>query len=673
MICKDYYFSGEDGFHARPVSEFVDISKRFQSQINIVFEGETYDGKSPLSMMCSCIEDKSRFELIISGEDEIQAYHAIQEKMILGDGQYFVEAVEEQKLCEETNLYVCVNDTITGVSLSGGIAIGKTIVYQKSHPEMEKLAENPDVETEKLFGGINALLDKLHHMEQQTADQNAAGILKAHKEIISDQSFIDSIQEKIAAEGFSSIYSIYLVAEEVRKRFEDLKNERMRERAADIKDVSQQLINQIRGDAAILEIKEPGSIIVAEELLPSDTINLDTSKVVGFITEKGGRNCHSAIIARSLGIPAISNVEDAVARISDGIPVILDGDEGCCYLQPDDIQKAVYEKRLTQMKKEKDEDCSYISLATHTIDGREIELAANIFQMSEVKHAISMGAEGIGLFRTEFLYMDRDIPPSCEEQFHCYRDILEEAGDLPVTIRTLDAGGDKPAPCLPMPKEENPFLGLRAIRYCLKHEDVFRAQIRALLMASAYGNLRIMFPMITMVEELLRTLDILRQEKEKLETEGIKIGKYQVGIMIETPSAAVMSGELAGFVDFFSIGSNDLNQYVMAADRGLGDLSEFHSNYHPAVLRLIRHVVLCAEQNGIWVGVCGESGGDPLLIPFYLGMGIRELSMSPHQIASARRIANHFSFEKKSNQVEPVLESSTTQELLDKLKAFGNN
>lgn len=669
MIEKKFCFSGEEGFHARPVSEFVEVAKRFESRIEIEFDGEVYEGKSPLSIMCGCIEDGCIFTLRIDGPDEENAYEAIYQRMALSPDRYFVETEEEKKppASEEERL---VGDPEAAVSLSGGIAIGKTMVYRRGEREYEKKAQDINAETDKLFAAIEAVLQKLCRMEQEASDQNAAGILKAHREIISDRSFIESIREKIAAEGFSSIYSIHLVAEEVRAKFEALKNERMRERAADVKDVSNQLIDEIMGGSQSLEVQEPGTIVIADELLPSDTIHLDPSKVVGFITEKGGKNCHSAIVARSLGIPAISNVLGALDSIPNGAPVILDGDRGLYFLFPDEKLKKEYQEKLARSREEKERDKAYLNGPSRTIDGRELELSANIFSGAEMKYAVSLGAEGVGLFRTEFLYMNRSDPPSLEEQFACYKELLERAGDLPVTIRTLDAGGDKPTPCLQMPQEENPFLGVRAIRFCLRNEEIFRTQLRALLMASAYGRLRIMFPMISTVEELLRALHILQEEREKLEIEKTELGECQVGVMIETPAAAVMSGELAKLVDFFSIGSNDLNQYVMAADRTSGELSEFHSAYQPAVLRLIYHVVRAAEQNGIWVGVCGESGGDPLLIPLYLGMGIQELSMSAPRIAATRRIVSRLRFDEMKDKVDAILSAATERELKSLLESL---
>lgn len=672
MIEKKFRFSGEEGFHARPVSEFVEVAKRFESSVEIEFDGEVYEGKSPLSIMCGCIEDGCVFTLKIDGPDENEAYDAIYAQMALSADRYFVDAGEADGGAgqSEEKKEPAAQNPAGAVALSGGIAIGKTMIYRRSEREYEQKAENVDEETGKLFAAIKAVLDKLCRMEREASDENAAGILKAHREIISDQSFIESIREKIAAEGFSSIYSIHLVAEEVRGRFEALKNERMRERAADVKDVSNQLIDEIMGGSQGLQVDEPGTIVVADELLPSDTIHLDPQKVAGFVTEKGGKNCHSAIVARSLGIPAISNVPDALDSIPDGAPMILDGDKGLYFLFPDEKIRKEYEEKLAKENAEREKDKLYLTGPSRTVDGRELELSANIFSGAEMKNAASLGAEGVGLFRTEFLYMNRSDPPSLEEQFACYKGLLEAADGLPVTIRTLDAGGDKPTPCLNMPKEENPFLGVRAIRFCLRNEGIFRTQLRALLMASACGRLRIMFPMISTVEELIKTLSLLGEEKEKLEGEGVTLGQYEVGVMVETPSAAVMSGELARLVDFFSIGSNDLNQYVMAADRTSGELSEFHSAYHPAVLRLIRYVVEAAEKNGVWVGVCGESGGDPLLIPLYVGMGIKELSMSAPRIAQARRIVSNLSFGEMKEKVDAVLSAATEGELKSLLEGL---
>lgn len=665
MIEKKFRFSGEDGFHARPVSEFVSVAKQYTSNVEVEFEDEIYEGKSPLSIMCGCIEDGCVFTLRIDGDDENEAYEAIVAKMTEPPEPYFLEFTEEsQPLATAASDPPAAVNPVAAISLSGGIAIGKTYVYRRDvRNDYPQQADDINVETGKLFSAIQLVLDNLSHMEQEVTNQDSADILKAHREIISDQSFIESIREKIISKGFSSIYSIYLVVEEVKERFESLKSERMRERAADVQDVSNQLIDAIMGTTQNLQVEEAGTIIIAEELLPSDTIHLDTTKVAGFITEKGGKNCHSAIVARSLGIPAVSNVANAAELIPSGIPVILDGDNACYYLNPDEFLKKEYEEKLNLLQMAQAENNRYISYPSITLDKRELELAANIFSENEILNAVQMGAEGVGLFRTEFLYMNRETPPTLDEQFSCYKSLLMQAENLPVTIRTLDAGGDKPTPCLNMPHEDNPFLGVRAIRFCLRNEDIFRTQLSALLMASAYGNLRIMFPMISMMEELKQALKLLNEEKEKLLQKGIPVGNYEVGAMIETPSAAIMSNELAQFVDFFSIGSNDLNQYVMAADRSSGELSDLHSPCHPAVLRLIHMTAQSAERNHIWVGVCGESGGDPLLIPLYVGMGIRELSMSASQIAASRRIVNHLSYKKIQSQVASILNAATEEEV----------
>lgn len=669
MIKQQYRFSGEEGFHARPVTEFVQVAKQFSSNIEIEFNGETYDGKSSISIMCGCIEDGSVFSLIIDGADELQAHLAIREKMLHSPEAYFAEvAADEQTSGGGKQTSAASKSQAQGcIAVSGGAAIGKAQLYRRDNVSAIETAEDAGAELQKLEAAISSLAKRLRESLDGIANEDSLGIIKAHAEILKDATLIDLVKEKIKNDKLGCVSAIALASEEMQKRFGALKNERMRERAADIKDVLKQLASEITGVRDTLEVKEKDTIIIADELLPSDTIHLDPEMTAGFITEKGGRNCHSAIVARGLGIPALSNVKDALAAIPDGATVIVDGDEGVYYVSPSAELLGKYREKVQFNLRQQQENEKYKSLSTQTVDGKKIELAANIFDSAEMVAAAEAGAEGVGLFRTEFLYMNRKQPPTLEEQFACYKKTLIDAKGLPVTIRTLDAGGDKPTPCLNMPKEDNPFLGVRAIRFCLRNPDIFRTQLRALLMASAYGNLRIMFPMIAMHEELIRVLKILDEEKQSLVAEGLALGNYQTGIMIETPAAAVMSEDLAPLVDFFSIGTNDLTQYVMAADRGSGELSDFQSPYQPAVLRLINYVIKSASKHNVWVGICGESGGDPLLAPLFIGMGIAELSMTAKKIPALRRIINGLNYAALADNVDSLLNSHTAAELNERL------
>ncbi|HCX77882.1 MAG TPA: phosphoenolpyruvate--protein phosphotransferase [Firmicutes bacterium] len=669
MIKQKYRFSGEEGFHARPVTEFVQVAKQFSSNVEIEYEGETYDGKSSISIMCSCIEDGCVFSLIIDGADEQQARLAIREKMMHSPEAYFVEVAADEKC---SNAGSSKDASAKGksegcIAVSSGVAIGKAQLYRRNDVGDIQTTENTDSELQKLETAISSLAKRLKESIAGIVNEDSLGIVEAHAEILKDASLIDLIKDKITTDKLGCVSAITVASEEMQKRFEALKNERMRERAADIKDVLNQLASEITGVRNNLEVKGKDTIIIAEELLPSDTIHLDPDMTVGFITEKGGSNCHSSIVARGLGIPALSNVKDALSIIPNEAVVIIDGDEGVYYVSPSEELLQKYRAKVQDNIQKQQENEKYRSLASQTVDGKKIELAANIFDAAEMGAAVQAGAEGVGLFRTEFLYMNREQPPTLEEQFECYKKTLVDANGLPVTIRTLDAGGDKPTPCLNMPKEDNPFLGVRAIRFCLKNPDIFRTQLRALLMASAYGNLRIMFPMITMQEELVQVLKILNAEKQYLVAEGIALGNYQTGIMIETPAAAIMSKDLAPLVDFFSIGTNDLTQYVMAADRGSGELSDFQSPYQPAVLRLINYVVKSASMHSVWVGICGESGGDQLLTPLFIGMGISELSMTAKKIPLLRSIVNSLAYEALAQKVELVINSPTAVELKERL------
>jgi phosphotransferase system enzyme I (PtsI) len=425
--------------------------------------------------------------------------------------------------------------------------------------------------------------------------------------------------------------------------FQSIEDEYLRERAEDIKDVMNRVIRILMGISSVdfSNLKE-NSIIVAKDLTPSDTAQIDRTKVAAMITEMGGKTSHAAIIARIMGIPTVVGLNNITDKIKNGDTVICDGKTGKVLINPNAKQLFYFTKKKNIEDEIRNELKNQIGLPSVTKDGFKVSLTANIGVPNDVDMALENDAEGIGLFRSEFIFMNREHQPTEDEQFEQYKEVLVKMGDKPVIIRTMDIGGDKNVPYIDIPKEMNPFLGYRAIRLCLGNLEVFRTQLRAILRASVYGNVKIMIPMISTMKELKDSKKILQQAKDELTKEGIKFKKdIEIGIMIEIPSAAIISDLLAREVDFFSIGTNDLIQYTMAVDRMNSKLSYLYSQYHPALLRLIKGIIDNAHDAGIWVGMCGEAAGDPKLIPVFLGMGLDEFSMNSPSILRARYIVRN--------------------------------
>lgn len=546
----------------------------------------------------------------------------------------------------------------TGIGASPGVAIGIAKVIKKQKLVFDKARTGSyDEEKQSFEAALSVAKSELIALAEKTKVEigiHESEIFNAHQMMLEDPEFTGQILARIQT-GDSAPHAVRTIADEFITLFSAIEDAYLRERAADLKDVSDRLIRKLL-NLEDLNLTENGIILIAEDLTPSDTAKIDKNKVLGFITEIGGTTSHSAIMARTIGIPAIVGVGHRLKEIVSGDIIALDGETGVFYNNPsDDILTVLKEKmaRLTQERK----DLEVLKgQETKTLDGHTVEVACNIGGVKDLVHVLENDGEGIGLFRSEFLYMDRENLPTEEEQFAAYKAVLVAMGDKPVVIRTLDVGGDKNLPYLNIPKEENPFLGFRAIRYCLKNTDVFKTQIKALLRAGVYGNLRIMMPMISGVQEVRSAKSIFEICKSELRAENIPFSEtYQLGIMIEIPSAAIIADILAKEVDFFSIGTNDLIQYTVAVDRMNQDIADLYTPYHPAVLRLIYQVIQAGKKNGIWVGMCGEAAGNPTMIPLLLGMGLEEFSMNPSKVLRARKQIQGLSLDYLEKHVETVL------------------
>jgi phosphotransferase system enzyme I (PtsI) len=558
---------------------------------------------------------------------------------------------------------------IKGMNASPGVALGKALVLEHNEIIIEKKTiENIELEQKKLMDAIDKSKEELIKIKERALVElgaEKAEIFEAHLLVLQDPELVDSTLSKIKDEKVNADYALNEIKSMFVSMFESMDNEYMKERAADIKDVANRVLRHILNIKFIdLSALEDEVVLIANDLTPSDTATMNKKNIIGFLTNIGGRTSHTAMMARTLEIPAVVGLKNITKAVKDGDYVIFNGETGEVIVNPDENTINEYRTLKEKFEKEKKELESLKGQESKTLDSRHVELAGNIGTPNDVQGLINKGAEGVGLYRTEFLYMDRSDFPTEDEQYESYKAVLESMNPKPIVIRTLDIGGDKELSYLQMDKEMNPFLGYRAIRLCLDRQDIFKTQLRALLRASVSGNLRIMFPMISSLEELLLAKEILESVKCDLDKEGISYSKnIEVGMMIEVPSAALISDILAKHVDFFSIGTNDLIQYTTAVDRMNEKIQNLYNQFNPAVLRLIKMVIDNGHKEGKWVGMCGEAAGDKRMIPILLGMGLDEFSMSPISILSARKLINSLKYEEMKEVAEKVVSMGTSKEI----------
>ncbi|MCL6453897.1 MAG: phosphoenolpyruvate--protein phosphotransferase [Alicyclobacillus sp.] len=537
-----------------------------------------------------------------------------------------------------------------GVAASDGIAIGPLFVLQHAPVEVEeRRGVAVDAELARLDDAVAKTkqdLQSLHETALERLGPDEAAIFTAHLQILEDPEFVGATKRQIETDQVNAEFALTTVSNQLVALFEQLEDDYLRQRAADIKDIRQRVLSHLlgTGSANLSNLTHP-VVLAAVELTPSDTVVLDKRRVQAFITDVGGRTSHSAIMARSLGIPAVVGLGSATASIPPGTTVIVDGFGGEVIADPDAAEIARFTERMEEAAADAKVLATLKGEPSVTRDGHKVELAGNIGTPADLAAVLDNGGEGVGLFRSEFLYMNRDTAPTEEEQFTAYRDVAERLAGKPVVIRTLDVGGDKEIPYLDLPKEANPFLGYRAIRVCLDRTDLFRTQLRAILRASHYGNVKVMFPMISNVSEVRRAKQVLAEVKDDLRREGVPFDdRMEVGIMVEIPSVAVAADLVAPEVDFFSIGTNDLIQYTMACDRMNERISHLYQPYHPAILRLVKMVIDGAHRHGKWVGMCGEMAGDETAAPLLLGLGLDEFSMSAGSILKIRQRVRNLRF-----------------------------
>lgn len=564
-----------------------------------------------------------------------------------------------------------------GIAVSPGIAIGK--VFLKTEHNIgfeEKLVDDIEKELKRLTIALENAKIELEELIRETSKklgQKEAEVFEAHLMLVDDPELIEPIKEKIKGKKINAEAAIAQTVDFFSQMFEELDDEYIKARGVDIKDVGKRLIRILSCQGKAITELEENTVVVATDLTPSDTAQLDTAKVIAFVTREGARTSHTAIMARSLGIPAVVGVGEELSSVIEqgqlvsGQVIIVDGNTGQVIVNPDQETERKYQKKKEKYQQKQRRLNKYKDKKALTKDGKGIEVSGNIGNLADIESILEQGGEGIGLFRTEFLYMDRDKLPTEEEQFEVYRQVAEKMKGKPVVIRTLDIGGDKELSYLDLPKEMNPFLGYRAIRICLDRSDIFKTQLKAILAASNYGNIKIMYPMVSSVDEVRLANKILQECKKELVEEGKGYSQdLEVGIMVEVPAAVMEADIIAREVDFFSIGSNDLIQYTIAVDRVNEKIAKMYTPYHPAVLKLIKKTIDSAHKAGIWVGMCGEAAADELLLPYLLGAGLDEFSMSAISILKTKELLGKWTVEEAKEITANVL----TLHSAEKIKEF---
>lgn len=566
---------------------------------------------------------------------------------------------------------------LKGTNVSSGIGIGKAVIVEEKELVIRREAvADAAAEVERFKGALDTTLKKTEELAADLATrvgEKEAEIMQGHMMLLMDPMLTGEIETAITGESICAEYAIEQVCTTYADMFASMDDELMQQRATDMRDIKERMQRELLGlESVDIAALPAGTILVAKDLTPSMTAGIRPENVAGIVTELGGKTSHSAILARALEIPAVVAVPDLMSQVENGHVIVLDGSEGIVYVDPDQAVVDEFSAKREKFLKEKKELEQYIGKPTVTKDGVHIELVANIGKPEDLEKVLQYDGEGVGLFRTEFLFMDRTAMPTEEEQFEAYKAVAEGLKGKPVIIRTLDIGGDKEIPYMGLTRDENPFLGYRAIRFCLdRKDDVYRPQLRALLRASAYGNIKIMVPMVTCIEELREAKALIEEIKKELDEKNIPYKKdIEVGIMVETAAASLMADVFAKEAAFFSIGTNDLTQYTMSVDRGNDKVSYLYSTFNPAVLRSIKRIITCGREAGIMVGMCGEAASDPLMIPLLLAFDLNEFSMSASAILFSRKLITGYSVEELQAVADKAMSFATAAEVEAYMKAF---
>ena len=660
------------GLHARPAAVVAAEAKKYRSDIRLLRgsgSGEaSANAKSIVSIMGLATRFGDRLRVQATGPDAFEAASTLARLLTEGSGEKPGEApgpaavsAEPVAMARQAPADV---DELVGVSASPGVAVGKIVQYRKEVIDVAEAGESPQRERARLDAARHEARQHIEALKANLSDASKAQILDAHLELLEDPDLADATITTIS-KGKSAGFAWREAFERQAGALEKLDNPLLRERAGDIRDVGRRVL-ALLADVKQAQIEVPAdSILIAEELSPSDTASLDRTKVLGFCTTTGGATSHVAILARSLGIPAICGIDESALQLDDGMLVVLDGSRGTLRRNPGTEAVSEARKRIERQAARRAQEKLAASRLAMTADGHRVEVVANIRNAQEARDAVAAGAEGVGLLRSEFLFDNRDTAPSEDEQAAEYRAVAQALGaDRPLVVRTLDVGGDKPLSYMPLPKEDNPFLGLRGLRVSLDHPDMFRIQLRAILRAADIGNLHVMFPMVAAIEEVRAARKLLSDEA------GDRAKNIKVGVMIEVPAAALIAEPLAQEVDFFSIGTNDLTQYTLAMDRGHPKLAKQADALHPAVLRLIGMTVEGAHAHGKWVGICGGIASDAMAVPVLVGLGVDELSVSIPAVGSIKAQLARLTMQTARELATAALRQGTAAEVRALLAGF---
>lgn len=631
------------GLHARPAATFVQTAGRFASKIQLSRtdnETQRSNAKSINAVASMGLRRGETIHVWAEGPDASAAIDALN-KAAENDFGETEEATVSTASTECSSKRF--DGGLIGIPASPGYAAGPAIILKLADPEIkQRTIDDPEAEWERLSKALEAVRASTQQLRRQistSATEYDAAIFDAHLMFLNDPDLLEKVRLAILDGHRNAEWAWSEAIQGALVEYRKIEDDYMRARAADVADIGRQVLIQLNGRPAALKIPSPG-ILIAADLSPSDTARLDRAMVLGVCTEMGGPTSHSAILARTLGIPAVLGCGEDLGEIAEGTPLVVDGSTGQVWIAPSVKISSVYQEKIVEWRKLQALARQTSRAPAVSKDGIAVEIVANIGSAKDARTALDSGADGVGLLRSEFLFLGRRDMPEEEEQFAAYQEIAEVMEGRPLVVRTLDVGGDKPLAYLPQKEEQNPFLGKRALRLCLDKPDFFKAQLRAILRVSAGHNIKIMFPMVADIVELRRALSLLEEAREEVLRRGILTApKVDVGIMVEIPSAALLAPVFAREVDFFSIGTNDLTQYTMAAERGNADVAYLQDALHPAVLRLIDRTIRAADEAGKWVGVCGELAGDPVAIPILLGLGVKELSMAPGSIPAAKSLA----------------------------------
>lgn len=649
-------FPGYAGFHARPATLFVDNANKFESEIQLEFNNNSANGKSVASILKLGITGKAKFIISASGKDEIKAVEELCK--LVNDGL-------NEEIEEELPKNIAKRDykgfKIEGIPASPGIAIGPILVLNEDEIEINKEGSDAHTERNNLRAAFEKAISELNkwlHSKHEKVDKSRMEIFIAHLALLKDPELQNKALTSIK-DGVSAAFTWWEIINSEMHSLSSLKDIRLSQRASDIKDIGKRVLKHLDPNAiksTKVELNEP-TILIANDMTPSETSQLDKAKVLALVTSKGGSTSHTAILARSMGIPSIAGAGEQALVISSS-KIIVDGDSGILVINPTtaDLELAQKIQEQENIKKEADFEARFYPAVTK--DSHRVEIVANIANAQGALDAVENGAEGVGLLRTEFLFLERDSAPDETEQFQAYKKMVQHLNGLPLIIRTLDIGGDKEVPYLNMPKEDNPFLGIRGIRLCLQYKDMFKEQLRAIYQASKYGPVKIMFPMVGLLEEF-------REASKIAEEVRVEVGasKIDIGMMIEVPSAVLMAEHFIKEADFFSVGTNDLTQYVLSMDRGHQGLARQADALHPAVLRMIKMTCDVANKAGKWVGVCGNLAANPLAAKILTGLGVAELSVTVSSVPNIKAIIRESSFKECQELANLALEKQTADEV----------